>query len=73
MNPEEEKGSGDADLCSTPAVDADYLVSLSTRLANFAAQKKSKMETTMLMQEGAKKHLVRKSSLITRFQVSTHI
>lgn len=58
MNFEEEKGNGDADLCCTPAVDADYLVTLSTRLATFAAQKKSKIDTGLLLQEGVKKRLV---------------
>ncbi|KAK6618886.1 hypothetical protein RUM44_003267 [Polyplax serrata] len=57
MNFEEEKGNGDADLCCTPAVDADYLVTLSTRLATFAAQKKSKIDTGLLLQEGVKKRL----------------
>lgn len=58
MNSEEERGYGDPDLCSTPAVDADYLVSLSTRLANFAAQKKSKVDTGLLLQESVKKRMV---------------
>lgn len=42
---DENKGEGGHGLCDTPAVDTEYLVSLSTRLAHFAAQKKSKMES----------------------------
>lgn len=42
---EENKGDNGHGLCDTPAVDTEYLVGLSTRLANFAARKKAKMES----------------------------
>lgn len=63
MNPTEEaedesRPSECANLCVTPAVDPEYLVNLTTRLANFAAQKKSRMTTGLLLQEEMKKRLV---------------